>query len=397
MQNSSPGKPAGSPAAEDEGSHTASAWLDREAHLRSILDTVPDAMVVIDEAGSIQSFSSTAERLFGYSAAEVAGKNVSLLMPSPYREQHDHYLARYLTTKEKRIIGASRVVMGLRKNGSTFPMELYIGETVMRNRRAFTGFVRDLTERQETQARLHELQSELAHMSRFTAMGEMASTLAHELNQPLTAIATYLNGCRRLLERGADVDSTILRDGIERAADQALRAGQIIRRLREFVSRGETERRMENLPKLIEEASALALIGARESGLRVSFSFSPDCPSVIADKVQVQQVLVNLIRNAMEAMQGSEMRELLISTAPLPDAMIRINVADTGPGIAPDVAAQLFQPFISTKAYGMGVGLSVSRTIIEAHGGKLWAEPRPGGGTIFAFTLRGALLEEHQR
>lgn len=384
---SSPGKPAGSPAMSQDETLAEASWLDREAHLRSILDTVPDAMVVIDETGCIQSFSSAAERLFGYSAQEVAGRNVSLLMPSPYREHHDQYLSRYLTTGEKRIIGASRVVIGLRKDGSTFPMELYIGETVMRSRRAFTGFVRDLTERQETQARLHELQSELAHMSRFTAMGEMASTLAHELNQPLTAIATYLNGCKRLLERGAAADPAMLREGVERAAEQALRAGQIIRRLREFVSRGETERRMESLPKLIEEASALALIGARESGMRVSFAFNPDCPSVIADKVQVQQVLVNLIRNAMEAMEESQTRELLISTIPLPNAMVRIEVADTGPGIAPEVAAQLFQPFITSKAHGMGVGLSVSRTIIEAHGGKLWVEPRSGGGTVFAFTL----------
>ena len=393
MQNSASDKLAGLPAAEQ----SEAAWLDRDAHLRSILDTVPDAMVVIDDQGHIRSFSSTAERLFGYTAGEVAGRNVSLLMPSPYREQHDKYLARYLTTGEARIIGASRVVIGLRKDGSTFPMELYIGETVMQNRRAFTGFVRDLTERQETQARLHELQSELAHMSRFTAMGEMASTLAHELNQPLTAIATYLNGCKRLLDRGTAGDSALLRDGIERAAEQALRAGQIIRRLHEFVARGETERRIETLPKLIEEASALALIGARESGMRVNFAFSTECAHVLADKVQVQQVLVNLIRNAMEAMQDSPVREMLISTTPLPDCMVRINVTDTGPGITPDIAAHLFQPFVTSKAQGMGVGLSVSRTIIEAHGGKLWAEPRPGGGTIFAFTLPGSPHEAARR
>ena len=393
MQNSASDKLAGLPAAEQ----SEAAWLDRDAHLRSILDTVPDAMVVIDDQGHIRSFSSTAERLFGYTAGEVAGRNVSLLMPSPYREQHDKYLARYLTTGEARIIGASRVVIGLRKDGSTFPMELYIGETVMQNRRAFTGFVRDLTERQETQARLHELQSELAHMSRFTAMGEMASTLAHELNQPLTAIATYLNGCKRLLDRGTAGDSALLRDGIERAAEQALRAGQIIRRLREFVARGETERQIETLPKLIEEASALALIGARESGMRVNFAFSTECAHVLADKVQVQQVLVNLIRNAMEAMQDSPVREMLISTTPLPDCMVRINVTDTGPGITPDIAAHLFQPFVTSKAQGMGVGLSVSRTIIEAHGGKLWAEPRPGGGTIFAFTLPGSPHEAARR
>lgn len=393
MEKNTSNKPAVLAAADTKNSPADAAWLDLDAHLRSILDTVPDAMVVIDEAGQIQSFSTAAERLFGYSTAEVKGRNVSLLMPSPYREQHDNYLKRYLTTGEKRIIGASRVVMGQRKDGSTFPMELYIGETVTQNRRAFTGFVRDLTERQETQARLHELQAELAHMSRFTAMGEMASTLAHELNQPLTAIATYLNGCKRLLDRGAGADITMLHEGIERATEQAMRAGQIIRRLREFVARGATERRVEPLPKLIEEASALALIGARESGLRVSFTFDIACPNVIADKVQVQQVLVNLIRNAMEAMHDSPTRELQISTAPLAENMARIDVTDTGPGVAANIMSQLFQPFITTKATGMGVGLSVSRTIIEAHGGRLWASPGPDGGTIFSFTLRAPLAE----
>ncbi len=372
---------------EDLASLVLAALREREAQLRSILDTVPDAMIVIDAAGVVGSFSSAAERLFGYSAAEMVGRNVSLLMPAPHAERHDSYLERYLRTGEKRIIGASRVVMGRRKDGSTFPMELYIGETPTRAGRAFTGFIRDLTERHETQARLHELQAELAHMSRFTAMGEMASTLAHELNQPLTAVATYLNGCARLLDRGAGADLAMLRDGIERAAEQALRAGQIIRRLREFVARGETERRRESLPKLVEEASALALVGERESGVRVDFAFAPECRAVIADKVQVQQVLLNLIRNAMEAMRESERRELVVSTVPAMEGMVRISVADTGPGIATHIMAQLFQPFVTTKSYGMGVGLSVSRTIVEAHGGRLWAEPNPGGGAVFFFTL----------
>jgi len=377
--------------ADAAGSGRAKATLaEREAHLNSILHTVPDAMVVIDPEGKIESFSATAERLFGYKSAEVAGRNVSMLMPSPYREQHDSYLSRYLTTGEKRIIGSSRVVIGLRRDGSTFPMELYIGETVSPGRRGFTGFIRDLTERQETQQRLHELQAELAHMSRFTAMGEMASTLAHELNQPLTAVATYLNGCRRLLERGEAADMSMLRDGIERAGEQALRAGQIIRRLREFVSRGETERRAENLPKLVEEASALALIGARESGVRVSFAFGPDCAVVFADKVQVQQVLLNLIRNAMDAMQDVPRRELHIASAAAPEGLVRVSVTDTGSGIVPEILAQLFKPFVTSKPQGMGVGLSVSRTIIEAHGGRLWAEPNQGGGTIFSFTLHAA-------
>jgi two-component system sensor kinase FixL len=366
----------------------------REANLQSILDTVPDAMVMIDDAGLIQSFSSTAERLFGYESAEVAGRNVSILMPSPYRDQHDGYLARYQNTGEKRIIGNSRVVIGLRKDGSTFPMELFVGEAIGQERRSFTGFVRDLTERQETQRRLHDLQSELAHMSRFTAMGEMASTLAHELNQPLTAVASYLNGCRRLMDRGSNQDAGMLRDGIERAAEQALRAGQIIRRLREFVSRGETERRVENLVKLIEEASALALVGAKQTGVRVSFAFDRQAAFVLVDKIQVQQVVLNLMRNAIEAMQLSAHRELAISTRDIDDGMVEISVIDTGSGVAEDVASQLFQPFVTTKAHGMGVGLSISRTIIEAHGGRLWNEPNPEGGSIFRLTLKTAKTEE---
>ncbi len=366
----------------------------REAHLRSVLDTIPDAMIVIDSHGIMQSFSATAERLFGYAAPEAIGQNVSILMPSPYREQHDNYLARYFATGEKRIIGRGRVVIGMRKDGSTFPMELAVGEMISGGNRSFTGFVRDLTERQETQQRLQDLQAELIHMSRFTAMGEMASTLAHELNQPLTAVASYLNGCRRLLDGSESVHNLMLRDAIDRAADQALRAGQIIRRLRQFVARGESERQVENLAKLIEEASALALGGVKETGVSVTFAFDPRVTFVLADKIQVQQVILNLMRNAIEAMQETTRRDLSIATIEQPDQMVEIRIADTGPGIAREIADQLFQPFGTTKPHGMGVGLSISRTIIEAHGGRLLAEPNPVGGTIFRLTLKTLSKEE---
>jgi len=361
--------------------------LAREAHLQSILDTVPEAMIVIDERGIMRSFSSAAERLFGYGEDEALGQNVKILMPTPYRENHDGYLQRYIRTGERHIIGIGRVVVGLRKDGSTFPMELAVGEMNSGNRRFFTGFIRDLTERQKTEARLQELQSELVHISRLTAMGEMASTLAHELNQPLSAISNYLKGSRNLLEGRSDENATTIRSALDKAADQAVRAGQIIRRLRDFVSRGETERRAESIGKLVEEASALALVGVKDRGIRVQFQFDPSVDLVLADRVQIQQVLLNLIRNAMDAMETSEVRDLTIAIAPTDKNFVRISVADTGSGVAPEVAKQLFQPFVTTKRHGMGVGLSISRTIVEAHGGQIWVEQNPLGGTIFRFTL----------
>jgi len=366
----------------------------REAHLKSILETVPDAMIVIDEHGLIQSFSVAAERLFGYRAADVVGRNIRLMMPSPYREAHDGYLTRYLTTGERRIIGIGRVVVGERKDGSTFPMELSVGEMRSSDKRYFTGFIRDLTERQRTEARLQELQNELVHISRLTAMGEMASALAHELNQPLSAIANYLKGSRRLLAERDDEDSRMVREAMDMAAEQSLRAGQIIRRLRDFVARGETERRVESVKKLIEEASALALVGAKEHGVRVMFQIDPAHDLVLVDKVQIQQILLNLIRNAVEAMENSPRRELIIASRPQANGLVEIAVADSGPGIAPEILGQLFQPFVTTKRYGMGVGLSISRSIVEAHGGQIRVEPNRGGGTVFRFTVREVTGEE---
>jgi len=362
----------------------------REAHLRSILDSVPDATIVIDETGIIQSFSAAAERLFGYLQAAVVGRNVSVLMPSPYREGHDSYIARYLATGEKRIIGIDRVVTGQRKDGSTFPMKLEVGEMQSGADRFFTGFVRDLTERQETEHQLQELQTELARLSRLTAMGEMASTLAHEINQPLSAISNYLQGCSRLLETIEHANVPKIRDALAETTKQTLRAGHIIRQLREFVSRGETEKRRENISKLVEEASALALVGAKEEGVKTVFRFESHTASVLVDKVQIQQVLLNLVRNAIEAMHGCGRRELLVATRAAGDGMVEVSVADTGPGVSAEIADRLFQPFVTTKPAGMGVGLSISKRIIEAHGGEMCAEPNPGGGTVFRFSLQSA-------
>jgi two-component system sensor kinase FixL len=360
------------------------------SHLRSILETVPDAMVVIDETGRIISFSKAAERLFGFAEAELVGENVSTLMPSPDRERHDGYLQRYLKTGEKRIIGIGRLVTGRRRDGTTFPMELAVGEAKIGDERVFTGFIRDLTERQDYEKRLHTVQAELAHFSRVSAMGTLATSIAHELNQPLTAIANYVESASTLLAGDAS-EQTIatIREALDECAKEAVRAGQIVRRLRDYISRGETEQQVISLARLVNEASALAFVGAGTQSVDMTIKIGEN-DLVLVDRVQIQQVLLNLIRNAVEAMHDLPHGRLTISAVNRENGFIEVIVSDSGPGLAAEIAENLFTPFHSTKATGMGVGLSISRTIVEAHDGRIWADSSPYGGTSFHFTLPNA-------
>lgn len=363
-----------------------SELLEREARLRLILATVPEGIITIDSSGTVQSFSASAERLFGFKAEEVIGRNVKMLMPATYRDRHDSFIARYLETGEKRVIGIGRVVTGQRRDGSNFPMELAIGEAGLDHRRIFTGFVRDISDKQETEKRLQDLHSELVHVSRLSALGEFASALAHELNQPLAAIANYARALKALT-RTPGANGEKIADAIDKTIEQASRAGQIIRRLRSFVDKGEEERQPEDVNKIVEEASALALVGAKEKSVRVTMELGHGLPAVSADKIQLQQVVINLIRNAMDAMQDTLRRDLSVETRQCEDGMIEIRVADTGPGIAPEIADRLFTPFATTKDSGMGIGLSISRTIAESHGGHLRYEPNDAGGATFVLTL----------
>jgi C4-dicarboxylate-specific signal transduction histidine kinase len=236
------------------------------------------------------------------------------------------------------------------------------------------------------------MQLELFHAARLSAAGQMAATLAHELNQPLTATANSVNAARRLLTKNGREKIGTAREIMDEAAEQALRAGQIVRRLRDFVTRGETEMQSEDVRTMIEEASGFALTGLGALGVQVHLGFDPNAPKAFANRIQVQQILVNLMRNALEAMAKSKLRELQVTTALLDEETVEIAVTDTGPGIAKDVAEHLFEPFVSTKREGMGLGLSICRSIVEAHGGKLRSEPNPGGGTIFRFTLATATM-----
>jgi two-component system sensor kinase FixL len=384
-------------------------------------------MIVIDEHGLILSFSAAAERMFGFSEDEILGENVSILMPSPDRERHDSYLERYMRTGEKRIIGIGRLLTARHRDGTTFPIELSVGEARIGNDRVFTGFIRDLTERQQAELRIHDLQSELAHVQRVSEMGTLATSLAHELNQPLTAIANYVETARDMLERNyenldfvrSSIDRpggelageigasrerltqnieaiTVIREALDDCAAQSVRAGHIVRRLRDFVARGEAEQRIESLGRMVTEASALALVGGGGQNLEVDVRLDPDADRVLVDRIQIQQVLLNLIRNAIEAMQDLQDPRLCICSEKEPDGFVRITVADNGPGLATEIANNLFSPFQSTKESGMGLGLSISATIVSAHGGRIWAGSSKLGGTAFHFTVVDANGEEAQ-
>ncbi|MBI1212632.1 MAG: PAS domain S-box protein [Alphaproteobacteria bacterium] len=364
-----------------------SPGLDRSALLEAMEGTSNDAIITIDDRGLMQSFNPAAERLFGYAQDEVIGRNVKMLMPENFRADHDRYIANYLETGVKKIIGIGRVVLGEKKDGSTFPIELAVGESKIDGRSIFVGFIRDLTDIQTEQRRVQELQRELFHVSRLGEMGQLVSGLAHEVNQPLAAIMNYLQVAQQMAENLPSADSNPIPGVLEKVEAQAKRAADIVKRLRAFIDRREVERKSENVATLIEESLALGMVAKAGRGPRVRLDIEAGIPNVLVDRVQIQQVVVNLVRNAIDAMASSPRRELTITAEAASTDTVRIAVSDTGPGIAPEIADRLFGAFVTTKPEGMGVGLSICRSIIEGHGGRISCEPNTGGGTTFAFTL----------
>ncbi len=375
--------------------HMQTALAASEAYAKAVLDTAVDAIVTIDTRGRINSFNHAAARMFGYRADEVVGRNVRLLMPEPYRASHDGYLSAYLNTGEAKIIGIGREVEARRKDGSVFPIELAVSEVVGGVEHGFTGIIKDLTDKKRTEQQLREREVEarrnqqrMAHLTRINLLGEMAAGIAHEVNQPLTAIATYAQACQRLIKSGAASDQALL-ETLDKVAAQARRAGEIIRRVRGLARNAEAQRVATDLNAVIHECLALLEHEARLQGIDIVPDLHAGLPVVVADPVQIQQVAINLLRNAMEALQdhdsGEPTRRIRISTARDGNA-VRVNVADNGPGVAPEAAAKLFDHFFTTKASGMGIGLAISHSIISAHGGRLWCEPQTAGA-CFCFTL----------
>ena len=358
------------------------------AILQSVLATVPDAVIVVDERGAILSFSRAAERMFDLREAQAIGAHVSILFASP---DHDHF-ERLLQAGRQGIIGADRVVTARRHDGSTFAIELAVGEALTPQGRVFTAVIRDTTSAGRVDRRLQDLQLELANASRVSAVATLAAALAHELNQPLTAIANYVEGARDLLARTPG-EQAIVHDALEQAAVQSLRAGQIVRRLRDFIARGASGKSVHSLVTLVAEATVLAGVGT--TGVTLSTELDPAADGLFVDGMQVQQVLLSLSRNALEALHEAPVKRLEIIARPISESLVEIMIADSGKGLSSEAEATLFELFRSTRDSGLGLDLSICRTVVEAQGGRIRAERSPLGGAAFRFTLPRADGDAH--
>lgn len=355
--------------------------------LSSILQSVPDAMIVIDDRGIIMAFSRAAETLFGYKSEDVVGENIKCLMTDTDQSHHDQYIRNYLTTGERQIIGIGRIVEARLANGDSIPVELKIGEANIGERKLFTGFIRDITEKQANVHRIGELQAELSNFSRLSAVGTMASAMAHELNQPLTAVANYLEAARDMLDDPSPDDLAMVQEAMAAAAEQSIRAGQIVRRLRDYVSRGELDLRPFPLKEIIDDAVTIAKVGIDGPLARVVLRLDDPDVKVMADRLQLRQVFANLVRNAIEALAETENPQVWIHGRQAGEEII-VEVRDNGPGLSEDLLHSPFEAFQTTKATGMGLGLSICQTIVEAHGSSIQVASEPGTGACFTFTLR---------
>ncbi|MDE0391304.1 MAG: PAS domain S-box protein [Rhodospirillales bacterium] len=358
-----------------------------ERELRQVIDQAIDGMIVIDQLGTVLLYNAACERLFKYPAKDVLGKNVKLLMPQPHRDRHDAYVQNYVRTGHAKIIGVGRDVLGQKRDGSTFPMRLSVGELRgASGELLFVGTIHDLSERQRARERIEELQTELMRVSRASALGEMGSALAHELNQPLSAIVGFVEASAALID---DSDSSVpeqAREYVNKAVAQSHRAADVIRRLCDLTHRGDTDRTIEDINTLVRDTCALAALGSAAAGIEVSLELSQDLPPVLIDSIQIQQVVLNLVRNSMDALSASETRTIVVATAQR-GGVVEVEVRDTGPGLTPEVEPRLFEPFVSSKPDGIGIGLSICRTIVEGHGGEIAAEARTGGGMTFRFSV----------
>ncbi|MBA5779134.1 PAS domain S-box protein [Stappia sp. F7233] len=357
-----------------------------KARLLSVLDTAVDGIVIMDESARIILYNKACEALFGYQSEEVRGKNVKILMPESYAREHDGYVRSYIDTGVRRIIGIGREVKARHRDGTEFPIELSVGEAQTPEGRQFIGIMRDIRQRKLVEERLSKAQAQLVSMARINALDEMGAAIAHELNQPLTAIMLYLQAIKRKSEGVVGLEGVLI-DVIDKGVKEAERASQIIQRMRQFVEKREPERKPVDVPTLLRECVDLVTLGKMGEGVLLSLEVGEDMPELNADPVQIQQIVVNLIRNAMDAVKGCQKKAVDIRAWHDEEA-ISIAVSDSGPGVPQENLANLFKAFSGSKRSGLGLGLAISKSLAQNHGGDLAVDPvGPSGGATFTLKL----------
>lgn len=352
----------------------------------ALIDAAADAILVIDQKAHIKVFNAAAETLFQYRAQEVIGCNIKMLMPEPYRAEHDDYIRRYLKTGEARIIGKGREVQAIKKSGLIFPVELSVGEINPPDGSEFVGIIRDLSEKRAIEDQVLAQREQIAHVARLGTLGEIASGLAHELNQPLSAISIYATACKKLITSG-NIDQMDVLDVLNDISGNAKRAGDIIHRLRALIGDDTAELRTHSLKSLIEQSEKLAAPTLRAHNVTLKNRVLEDVATVFVDDIHIQQVFLNLIKNASEALAASDSTRLITISARLDSDKVYIAVADNGSGVIPGAEEDIFQPFHSSKDDGLGVGLSLCRSLMKINHGKLTAQNNGDGGLTVTMEL----------
>lgn len=380
--------------------------LQTDDRFTALINAAVDGIFIINPNGIIEVANQSVGKMLGYDPSELIGQNISTLMPLPHRVQHDDYLRHYLDTGEAKIIGIGREVEAQKKDGSLLPIHLSVGRYDSKDAIKFVGIIRDLTQEKRKQSELehaeqeiHQLVNRLAHASRVGVMGEMAASIAHEINQPLTAISSRAQACTRILTAEKSQNADVI-SALEIISDQAIRAGDIIRSMRTWVREQDVQRRPCDCNQLVLEVVELATMEAQNQDIELQLSLETQSTNIVCDPIQIQQVILNLVKNAIDEVANFQPREqgngkkILIATKCLRPGRMQVSVTDYGPGIEDDIAGNVFDPFFTTKEAGMGLGLSICRTIIQAHGGELSYKPNPQGGVSFYFILPTAVESE---
>jgi two-component system sensor kinase FixL len=356
--------------------------------LDALMEAAVDAIIIIDGSGAIQRFNRAASEMFGYTEDELRGDNVNRLVPEPHRSRHDDYLARYRETGEAMVIGKGREEMGLRSDGRVFPMHLSVGEITHGGQRGYVGIVRDLTEVRNSQEQVRHLEEQLLHADRLVILGELTAGIAHEINQPLTAIAAYADAGCKLIEQIDDGPAGHMRSICERIGGQARRAGEVVQRLRRLVRSGEVTKARHDLNEIIRNILLLFEFEVKKTGTELVFYPLEPLDPMYVDEIQIQQILVNLIKNSLDAISEVGQADGRIEIRVLSEgADVQVAVSDNGPGVAPTLRPRLFDSFFTTKPKGVGLGLSICKSIAAAHGGSLRHEQPVEGGSRFVLTL----------